>query len=430
MEYILSVLILATEELALINICEAFFEKRHKAKVVKITFVPYIIGLTLLTQFLTKDMTLLKYVTMCFINLCWICCIYRGNILQKAFTIITFFVLIYSSENVTVIFLIGILNISLERILQVPIYFVISAIISKSILFTVTYLFRRMYISKKQLDYITYKEWIQMLIFPVISVITLIALLDLSIRSGYVSIWILFDTVGILIANISILLITGKLSVEKKTKLDNTILRQQIKQEMENVQETLNAYSGQRRLTHDFNNHMNALYEMAIVANNTQISEYISGLKKQIGKTERIIKSNNIVVDAILNQKYIVAKNSNITMSFIIGDLSKLLLSDEDIVTILANALDNAIEACILNKKEKTIKVKITHENYETIISIQNTVDEDVEIQNNTVKTTKQHSLEHGYGIKNIKTVLQKYEHIFILRSEKNWFKLTIVLPQ
>lgn len=52
-----------------------------------------------------------------------------------------------------------------------------------------------------------------------------------------------------------------------------------------------------------------------------------------------VIDTNNITVDAIINQKYMKGQQLGIAMSFEINDLSKLPISNNDIVIILGKCL-------------------------------------------------------------------------------------------
>ena len=58
---------------------------------------------------------------------------------------------------------------------------------------------------------------------------------------------------------------------------------------------------------------------------------------------------------------------------FKVNDLSKIVIKDEDLVVILANLLNNAIEACEKCEKKKTIKLKFVIEENLIVLSVRNT---------------------------------------------------------
>ncbi|MEG1801812.1 MAG: hypothetical protein RR273_07515, partial [Oscillospiraceae bacterium] len=81
-------------------------------------------------------------------------------------------------------------------------------------------------------------------------------------------------------------------------------------------------------------------------AENSQVvGDYLLNLHNSVVAGGGMISSNNIVVDALVNEKYNKAMEKNITMEFMINDLSAIKISPENIVIILGNALDNDIEA-------------------------------------------------------------------------------------
>ncbi len=90
-----------------------------------------------------------------------------------------------------------------------------------------------------------------------------------------------------------------------------------------------------------------------------------------------------------------------------IGDLSSLNLEEEDIVTLLVNLLDNAIEACDRLKDNKIIQFKMILEEGQLILSVRNPVEEAVEIKDKTVLTTKKNRERHGVGLHNINSVIE-----------------------
>ena len=59
-----------------------------------------------------------------------------------------------------------------------------------------------------------------------------------------------------------------------------------------------------------------------------------------------VIDVNNTVLNVVLNQKYRLAKSKDIALYFQVNDLSGLWMKEQDVVILLSNLLDNAIEAC------------------------------------------------------------------------------------
>ena len=90
-----------------------------------------------------------------------------------------------------------------------------------------------------------------------------------------------------------------------------------------------------------------------------------------------------------------------------VNDLSSITISDEDIVVLLSNLLNNAIEACE-KSKEKMLKMKFVIEDNQIILSVKNSIaDMPVRIDGELVSTKKDQEESHGIGLKNITEVIE-----------------------
>ena len=108
------------------------------------------------------------------------------------------------------------------------------------------------------------------------------------------------------------------------------------------------------------------------------------------------------------------------------GSLPSKGISNNDLCTVLANALDNAV----YNSSDKAVPVSIVsrEQNNGVIITISNSVDKPVEIKNNRIKTSKKDKTNHGFGIDNIKNVAKEYNGFVNLTCENKLFIIEIGL--
>lgn len=137
-----------------------------------------------------------------------------------------------------------------------------------------------------------------------------------------------------------------------------------------------------------------------------------------------------MIIDAILNSKYKETLDKGIVFIFQINDLSGIKMRDEDIVVILSNLLNNAIEACEKCSGKKVMKMKLVKEKDNIIISVKNTYDGKLNIKDGEIQTSKKYEIdEHGVGIKNIIEVITKYQGSYAIRNENNEFYFSVILP-
>ena len=103
-----------------------------------------------------------------------------------------------------------------------------------------------------------------------------------------------------------------------------------------------------------------------------------------------------------------------------------------DLCAIMANLLDNAIEASIglVNTDERKIGLAILIVHSMIIIKVKNACDKvSVEqILNGNLKTTKEEKKSHGYGLKIIQSLTEKYGGSFEKKRENDIFLATVVL--
>lgn len=153
-------------------------------------------------------------------------------------------------------------------------------------------------------------------------------------------------------------------------------------------------------------------------------------LDKGFFKERNAINTNQVVVNAILNTKYEEAINKHIVFVFKVNDLSNIKMEDEDLVVILANLLNNAIEACENCIGKKVIKFKFMMEEQMIILSVKNTCNQMIIYHNNEIATTKMiNQDEHGVGIKNIIRIVEKYNGEYVIQNDEDQFYFSIIIP-
>lgn len=212
---------------------------------------------------------------------------------------------------------------------------------------------------------------------------------------------------------------------DERLKGENLTLTARARTQAESIEALSASYTAQRKLTHDFNAHLATL---SSYLDNEQIKDaqdYITTLQEQ--QTDRILIANthNSTIDALLNQKAQVAKKNSIDIRFKVNDLSGIRVAPIDLVIIIGNLLDNAIEACVkLPAGEREIYAQLLLEDT-LFLSFRNT-SPPVEIVNGYIATTKKPPDLHGFGLQNIKTALGKYDSFYDMAYEDGYFAFTI----
>ncbi len=211
------------------------------------------------------------------------------------------------------------------------------------------------------------------------------------------------------------------------TYQQNEILRQ-FNEQKNYSEKMLKGDENLRHFRHDYRNHMIVVNALLENGSTDRAREYINAMNADISGTLNKISTGNIVADALINNKSVIAAQSDNKVSFS-GQIPKDGIEDRDLCAILGNILDNAIEAVGKLPGNSTVTVEAAVRNNNFILSVSNPVAEDVKIgKNNTLKTTKQNKTDHGIGTKNIMKALNKYKGSVVYDCKNKVFTADIRL--
>lgn len=189
------------------------------------------------------------------------------------------------------------------------------------------------------------------------------------------------------------------------------LLSKQLEDQVEHYESIQQVYSELRSFRHDLRNHLICLRTLINGNDMQRASEYIDELEKMQLTVNKGFDTGNVIADALLSVKNGKAAGINARIVFT-GSVPQYGIANADLCVILANALDNAIEACEKEPREtvKTITVDAEHSHGCFFLTISNPVSEKIDIKNgNQVTTSKEDRFCHGFGVANIVRTSAKY---------------------
>jgi len=183
----------------------------------------------------------------------------------------------------------------------------------------------------------------------------------------------------------------------------------------------------QKAQAHDHLNHLNVVLNLAREGNNVNEIKYLEELIGNETECIDIIDTGNPVINAVLNIKYKEAQDKGIMFPIVADDLSNLPIKCSNLVTILSNILDNAIEA-VKDLDNKKIQMRITRS--DDLLSIDSSnpykgVIPDVK-HRFTTKKAKQY---HGFGLSNIRHAVEDSGGVCYIDTRNNEFHIVISIP-
>lgn len=181
-----------------------------------------------------------------------------------------------------------------------------------------------------------------------------------------------------------------------------------------------------RKVQHDIKQHLTVINGYLSEDKTKECREYISTLLPNIERMGNLIKSDNRILDYLINSKLCALENTQVVISGSVGDLSDI--ADGDLACLMGNILDNAIEGT-QTAEEKRIELHFMRQNSNRIIICKNTVAKSVLAENSSLKSTKQTGDAHGYGTKIVAEIVAKYHGMIDYYEEFDLFGVQIILP-
>ena len=291
-----------------------------------------------------------------------------------------------------------------------------------------------MYYFKKLTFEITKRYWLLMDILILLLAIILQFVMEISPvlqkEFTYYSIYIFGISVGFLVIGGMIIFFFGEICSYQEKEKENYILnmRNHLLEQQLSYHES--ATMNLKKIRHDINRNLTNISYLLKENNINESVAYIDEITKALEGTKAIVNCGNDIIDVILNYKIAVCKQHNIDIRIDIDHVPHLSINPMDLTAILANILDNAIEALdMMDIGKRFISGKIfCYKNYLSIV-IKNPYEQPPIIENNTIKTQKTDKKIHGYGLMSVRASTEKYGGSFKVDLKNNVFSAIVMLP-
>lgn len=276
------------------------------------------------------------------------------------------------------------------------------------------------------------KEWIQFLIFPIFTICAVMLMTSSVIKSYHSDIIAIYYiiAIGLIVLNLVVFHLISEILENSRNMKEAEALRQQSIGQLELYNSMRENYNIQRQRTHEYKNQIVCMDMLMKKKDYSKLEDYIGNISDGLDAQLDMVDTNNDVVNAIFNAKYYEAIKNDVLVVLKINDLSDIKISDNDIVTILSNLLDNAIEAakqCDIGKR--IVKIKMLYEDAVLSIAVSNSYKaEPVLIEDGYIRTTKKDREEHGWGMRNVVATLEKYNAEYIIDYKNGEFVFSIIM--
>ena len=179
-----------------------------------------------------------------------------------------------------------------------------------------------------------------------------------------------------------------------------------------------------RKIKHDISGCLETMKEIIYTEKDTEKAQhFFDELSMTLGNITTGFYCKNSLINAIIISKSKICDKQGIRLSAEIKIPEALNISDTDICRILVNMLDNAIEANEKEDKNKFIDLSIKENDGFIYLSTLNPFSGE-----NIGSTTKENKKEHGYGLRILNDIAQKYNGYTKTAADKNVIFILIVL--
>ena len=198
------------------------------------------------------------------------------------------------------------------------------------------------------------------------------------------------------------------------------------KSAVENIAILRRSQEETRRYRHEMQHHMVVLDEMISRKQEKQAEEYIHHLQDEIKALPKGVYSDNLVVNAVAGYYLNEAGADGIRVDSNIRISDKLPLRDEEICVVLANLLENALEACrsMRQGSDRFISLNLTANQEHMMILCENSTDHDIPMEpEERIASSKTDARDHGYGIASVRQIVDRHYGMLTLSCREGRFK-------
>lgn len=351
--------------------------------------------------------------------------IFSGNFFTRLL-LAAFAVLLNGMAEMIVLFLLAFfMDVSTANVVSTPSTRLLGAILSKIVGCIIVKLICMR--TDKDLKR-TPMYWTMFFLIFSTSVLTIFVFFNLSYHSTtndkyYLAI---VCSIGLLVSSIFVVNLYERMLKQAEVIGKQKTLEELTKAQTKHMEEIVINQNNLKKFRHDVSNHFIALSTYFSENDMEGGLEYLERIKARSDAVRPTINTGNIALDAILSSKKELAESKGIKFITKLQIPENLAIKPDDISIIFGNALDNAIEANeMVPENDRYIEVSLLYDNL-LICKISNAC---MPLGNKEFKTRKLDKENHGFGMENIKSVINGYNGEVKIEWHDYKFVLYISIP-
>ncbi len=427
-EYLESILHLF-EYLTLYFLFSQVFEHRFKISYMSFFVVLVLVGFNVSMEVFLGLVTIQSFFVKLSAIMIALSIIFRGKLRSLFILFILAFIIISVCDMLVIACATLVLDMDSAIIIQNPYLRLLLGLLSRSIFFLVAQFLIRKF---RDINGFDQKKFFQLIVILLINAAFIVLAGDIyfqnkSAFSNDVG-FMMGILIGIFLLSYLVLKMTDDLISYSMKEHDWELQEDEYQRQIFYIKNLEGINKQMKSLRHDFNHHIGCLHGMLEHGNVESARNYAEDLVNQAEQFNVAFSTGNIGISSLLSAKHQIMRDEKIPFVCSIDVPDKMSIKPIDISIILGNALDNAIEANgLLSEESKGIELRAYIEMEHLVLKVKNRYIEN-RIQED-LSTTKSDESNHGYGLKNIQFVVEKYSGIMRIDREDHVFLLNIALP-
>lgn len=157
--------------------------------------------------------------------------------------------------------------------------------------------------------------------------------------------------------------------------------------------------------------------------------EYIESIKNAISIYDNIYQTGNDALDLVLTEKSLRCNEHHVKLSTMVDGSTLHFMNSTDVYALFGNLLDNAIESVMAQEDEerRIISALVTKREQGCHIHIENYCNAQLQFVDGLPLTTKKDKCYHGFGVKSIKYIVDKYKGDVFMQMRDRKFMVDIL---
>ena len=245
--------------------------------------------------------------------------------------------------------------------------------------------------------------------------------LYLSMEAQKGSFFAIADIIGVLYINLIICHYIETIKILYKNKQEKEAAEQQLLVRHVYYEQVLKNQEETRALWHDIKKYIYAMQAIASKNDEVNIHACMKQVQESFANVRKVVDVGNYIVNSVLEYGLNQAEKANVKIEIDAWVPEVIDIAPVDLYVIIGNTIDNAIEACsiIENVQKRIVNIVLHNKNRMLYYEIQNPFSLDMPSKPGKI---------HGYGLRNVKRCVEKYNGYFVHKIVDGMFIVSIQL--